>query len=57
MVNRNDDLITATIVSGQIVYAAGEFASCFGTDLHTGQFLQAVDDRGASARRRAGTRG
>src|SRR5271156_337071 len=43
MVNRNDDLVTATIVGGQVVYAGGEFASGFGTDLHAGQFLQAVD--------------
>jgi N-acyl-D-aspartate/D-glutamate deacylase len=57
MINRNDDLVTATIVSGQIVYAEGEFAPGFGTDLHAGQFLHAGDHRGASARRRAGARG
>jgi N-acyl-D-aspartate/D-glutamate deacylase len=57
MVNRNDDLVTATIVGGQVVYAGGEFAPGFGTDLHAGQFLQAGDHRGASARRRAGARG
>jgi N-acyl-D-aspartate/D-glutamate deacylase len=43
MVNRNDDLVAATIVGGQVVYAAGEFAAAFGTALHAGQFLQAVD--------------
>ncbi len=43
MVNRNDNLVTATIVGGQVVYAAGEFASGFGTDLHAGRFLAAVD--------------
>ena len=43
MVNRNDDLVTATIVGGEIVYHAGEFAEGFGTDLHAGRFLQAVD--------------
>ncbi len=43
MVNRNDDLVTATIVGGEIVYRAGEFADGFGTDLHAGRFLQAVD--------------
>jgi N-acyl-D-aspartate/D-glutamate deacylase len=43
MVNRNDDLVTATIVGGQVVYAGGEFAPGFGTDLHTGEFLRAVD--------------
>jgi N-acyl-D-aspartate/D-glutamate deacylase len=41
MVNRNDDLVAATIVGGQVVYAAGEFAPGFGTDLHAGRFLQA----------------
>jgi N-acyl-D-aspartate/D-glutamate deacylase len=44
MVNRNDDLVAATIVGGQVVYAAGEFAPGFGTDLHAGRFLQAVDN-------------
>jgi N-acyl-D-aspartate/D-glutamate deacylase len=43
MVNRNDDLVTATIVGGEIVYRAGEFAEGFGTELHAGRFLQAVD--------------
>jgi N-acyl-D-aspartate/D-glutamate deacylase len=43
MVNRNDDLVNATIVRGEIVYRAGEFADGFGTDLHAGRFLQAVD--------------
>jgi N-acyl-D-aspartate/D-glutamate deacylase len=43
MVNRNDELVAATIVGGQIVYTAGEFAPGFGTDLHAGRFLQAAD--------------
>ncbi len=43
MVNRNDDLVNATIVGGEIVYQAGEFAEGFGTDLQAGRFLQAVD--------------
>jgi N-acyl-D-aspartate/D-glutamate deacylase len=43
MVNRNDGLVSATVVGGQVVYADGEFAPGFGTDLHAGQFLQAVD--------------
>jgi N-acyl-D-aspartate/D-glutamate deacylase len=43
MVNRNDDLVAATVVGGQVVYAAGEFAAGLGTDLRAGQFLQAVD--------------
>jgi N-acyl-D-aspartate/D-glutamate deacylase len=43
MVNRNDDLVTTTIVGGQVVYASGEFARGFGTDLRAGRFLHAVD--------------
>lgn len=43
MVNRNDGFVTATVVAGEIVYRAGAFADGFGTDLHTGRFLQAVD--------------
>ena len=43
MVNLNDDLVAATIVGGQVVYAGGEFAPGFGTDLHAGQFLRTVD--------------
>jgi N-acyl-D-aspartate/D-glutamate deacylase len=43
MVNRNDELVAATIVGGHIVYTAGEFAPGFGTDLHAGRFLQAAD--------------
>jgi N-acyl-D-aspartate/D-glutamate deacylase len=41
MVNRNDNLVIATVVGGQIVYSGGEFAPGFGTELHAGQFLQA----------------
>jgi N-acyl-D-aspartate/D-glutamate deacylase len=41
MVNRNDSLVSATVVGGQIVYSGGEFAPGFGTDLHAGRFLQA----------------
>ena len=48
MVNRNDDLVTATVVGGQVVYADGEFAPGFGTDLHAGQFLKAVDGRSSA---------
>jgi N-acyl-D-aspartate/D-glutamate deacylase len=43
MVNRNDGLISATVVGGQIVYSDGEFAPGFGTELHAGQFLQAAN--------------
>jgi N-acyl-D-aspartate/D-glutamate deacylase len=42
MVNRNDDLVNATIVGGHIVYTAGEFALGFGTELQAGRFLHAV---------------
>jgi len=41
MVNRNDHLVTATVVGGQMVYGEGEFAPGFGTELHAGRFLQA----------------
>ncbi len=41
MVNRNDNLVSATVVGGQIVYEKGEFAPGFGTELHAGRFLQA----------------
>jgi N-acyl-D-aspartate/D-glutamate deacylase len=43
MVNRNDELVAATIVGGHIVYSAGEFAAGFGTELRAGRFLQAGD--------------
>jgi N-acyl-D-aspartate/D-glutamate deacylase len=41
MVNRNDAVVAATVVGGQIVYSEGEFAPGFGTELHAGRFLQA----------------
>jgi N-acyl-D-aspartate/D-glutamate deacylase len=41
MVNRNDNLVSTTIVGGHIVYEEGEFAPGFGTELHAGRFLQA----------------
>ena len=40
MVNRNDDAIRAVMVSGQTVFADGEFASSVGTT-RTGSFLRA----------------
>jgi N-acyl-D-aspartate/D-glutamate deacylase len=43
MVNRNDNLVAATIVGGQIVYSAGEFAPGFGTELQAGRFLEAAN--------------
>ena len=36
-------LVAATIVGGQIVYSAGEFAPGFGTELQAGRFLEAAD--------------
>src|SRR5271163_3787526 len=42
MVNRNDALVSATIVGGQIVYTEGEFAPGFGTELQAGRFLEAA---------------
>jgi N-acyl-D-aspartate/D-glutamate deacylase len=41
MVNRNDNLVSATVVGGQVVYSRGEFAPGFGTELHAGRFLHA----------------
>jgi N-acyl-D-aspartate/D-glutamate deacylase len=43
MVNRNDNLVAATVVGGQIVYSAGEFARGFGTELRAGRFLEAAN--------------
>jgi N-acyl-D-aspartate/D-glutamate deacylase len=42
MVNRNDALVSATILGGQIVYGNGEFAFGYGTELHAGRFLRAA---------------
>ena len=42
MVNRNDRLVSATVVGGHIVYNGGEFAPGFGTELHAGRFLEAA---------------
>ncbi|MFE3189430.1 amidohydrolase family protein [Nocardia sp. NPDC059240] len=49
MVNRNDDTVTATVINGRTVYRRGEFATGFGDDWGTGQFLRA----GAPARKPA----
>jgi N-acyl-D-aspartate/D-glutamate deacylase len=43
MVNRNDALVRATIVGGQIVYTEGEFAPGFGSELQAGRFLEAAN--------------
>ena len=61
MVNRNDDAVTATIISGRVVWESGEFAPGYGETLRTGQLLKAreaapptsgevADARGAVAR-------
>jgi N-acyl-D-aspartate/D-glutamate deacylase len=42
MVNRNDRVVSATIVGGQTVYSEGEFAPGFGTELHAGRFLEST---------------
>jgi N-acyl-D-aspartate/D-glutamate deacylase len=42
MVNRNDGLVSTTVVGGHIVYTGGEFAPGFGTELHAGRFLEAA---------------
>ncbi|NYG58959.1 N-acyl-D-glutamate deacylase [Nocardioides daedukensis] len=42
MVNRNDDAVTATIISGRVVFEDGEMASGLGTTFGTGSFLPAA---------------
>ncbi|WP_051026697.1 N-acyl-D-amino-acid deacylase family protein [Nocardia higoensis] len=41
MVNRNDAAVTATLVSGEIVWHDGEFAEGFGSTVGPGRFLSA----------------
>lgn len=41
MVNRNDAAVHATVVSGTVVWEAGEFAEGYGRDFATGRFLPA----------------
>ena len=43
MVNRNDNLVSATIVGGQIVYAQANSPPGFGTELQAGRFLEATN--------------
>lgn len=40
MVRRNDDAVTATIISGAVVYERGEFVEGFGRDRRYGSFLR-----------------
>lgn len=46
MVNRNDEAVAATIVSGEVVWQGGEFADGYGNSLGTGRFLRAKEARG-----------
>ncbi|MGX6509192.1 N-acyl-D-amino-acid deacylase family protein [Rhodococcus sp. SJ-2] len=47
MVNRNDDAVTATAVSGKVVFRGGSFVPGYGTSIGTGRFLRAgVEERG-----------
>ncbi|MFI5429254.1 amidohydrolase family protein [Aeromicrobium sp. UC242_57] len=49
MVNRNDEAVAATIVSGELVFRRGEFVDGFGRTLGTGRFLRAGEARGTVA--------
>ncbi|PXW35094.1 UNVERIFIED_CONTAM: N-acyl-D-aspartate/D-glutamate deacylase [Williamsia faeni] len=41
MVNRNDEAVSAVVVSGEYLYGRGQFAPGFGTTTRSGQFLRA----------------
>ncbi|MEV7398293.1 amidohydrolase family protein [Aeromicrobium sp. NPDC092404] len=47
MVNRNDAAVTATLVTGEVVYERGEFTEGYGRTLATGRFLRAAEARGS----------
>lgn len=47
MVNRNDAAVSATIVTGEVVYERGEFVEGYGRSLRTGRFLRAGEERGS----------
>ncbi|MCW2771446.1 MAG: hypothetical protein JWR27_2879, partial [Aeromicrobium sp.] len=49
MVNRNDAAVTATVVTGEVVYDRGGFAEGYGRTLGTGRFLRAGEARGTVA--------
>ena len=40
MVRRNDDAVMATLISGEVVYRAGEFVAGYGQDRRYGSFLR-----------------
>jgi N-acyl-D-aspartate/D-glutamate deacylase len=46
MVNRNDDAVAATVIGGEVVWQAGEFAEGYGRTIGTGRFLRAGEARG-----------
>nr|MCW2727205.1 hypothetical protein [Aeromicrobium sp.] len=46
MVNRNDAAVTATIVTGELVFGRGDFAEGYGRSTKTGRFLRAGEARG-----------
>lgn len=46
MVNRNDEAVAATIVSGELVFGRGEFVEGYGRSIGTGRFLRAGEARG-----------
>jgi N-acyl-D-aspartate/D-glutamate deacylase len=49
MVNRNDAAVTATIVSGELVFERGTFVEGYGRTIGTGRFLRAGEARGTVA--------
>lgn len=49
MVNRNDPAVTATVVTGEVVYERGAFVEGYGHSLGTGRFLRAGEARGTVA--------
>jgi len=49
MVNRNDAAVSATIVSGELVFDHGEFVEGYGRTIGTGRFLRAGEPRGTVA--------
>ncbi|KAA1380701.1 N-acyl-D-amino-acid deacylase family protein [Aeromicrobium fastidiosum] len=49
MVNRNDAAVSATIVSGELVFERGRFVDGYGVSLGTGRFLRAGEPRGTVA--------
>lgn len=42
MVNRNDDVVVATGIAGEVVYALGEFVDGYGETRQTGRYLRSI---------------